>query len=123
VRERLADYREAIERWTPQPTIAAGGSVRALARLAAADDGRDPEAALRGSFLDAERISALARRLARSSQEERLRMPGMGRRRADLVATGAVILDTVVDALRLRGLTVSDWGLREGVILEAFEPR
>ncbi|HSJ96061.1 MAG TPA: histidine phosphatase family protein, partial [Myxococcota bacterium] len=122
VRERLADYREAIERWTPQPTIAAGGSVRALARLAAADDGRDPEAALCGSFLDAERISALARRLARSSQEERLRMPGMGRRRADLVATGAVILDTVVDALRLRGLTVSDWGLREGVILEAFEP-
>jgi exopolyphosphatase/guanosine-5'-triphosphate,3'-diphosphate pyrophosphatase len=123
VRERLADYREAIERWTPQPAIAAGGSLRALARIAAADDGRDPEADLRGSFLDAERITELTRRLSRSSQEERLRMPGMGRRRADLVATGAVILDTVVEALRLRGLTVSDWGLREGVILEALERR
>jgi exopolyphosphatase/guanosine-5'-triphosphate,3'-diphosphate pyrophosphatase len=123
VRERLADYREAIERWTPQPAIAAGGSLRALARIAAADDGRDPEADLRGSFLDAERITELTRRLSRSSQEERLRMPGMGRRRADLVATGAVILDTVVEALRLRGLTVSDWGLREGVVLEALERR
>jgi exopolyphosphatase/pppGpp-phosphohydrolase len=29
----------------------------------------------------------------------------------------------VVEALRLRGLTVSDWGLREGVILEALEAR
>lgn len=122
VRERLADYREAIERWTPQPAIAAGGSLRALARIAAAEEGRDPETALRGFFLDAERLTELTRRLSRSSQEERLRMPGMGRRRADLVPTGAVILDTVVDALRLRGLTVCDWGLREGVILEAFEP-
>jgi len=119
VRERLADYREAIERWTPQPAIAAGGSLRALARLAVADE----EAPLRGFFLDAERISELTRRLARSTQEERLRMPGMGRRRADLVPTGAVIIDTVVEALRLRGLTVSDWGLREGVILEALEAR
>lgn len=123
VRERLADYREAIERWTPQPAIAAGGSLRALARIAAAAEGRDPEQAVRGCFLDAETISALTRQLSRSSQAERLRMPGMGRRRADLVPTGAVILDTVVEALRLRGLTVSDWGLREGVILEAFETR
>ncbi len=123
VRERLADYREAIERWMPQPAIAAGGSLRALARIAIAEDGRDPEAALRGCFLDAERITALTRRLARSSQEERLRMPGMGRRRADLVPTGALVLDTVVASLRLRGLTVSDWGLREGVILETLEGR
>lgn len=121
VRERLADYREAIERWTPQPAIAAGGSLRALARIAATEDGLDPERALRGYFLDAERLTTLTRRLARSSQEDRLRMPGMGRRRADLVPTGAVILDTVVEALRLRGLTVADWGLREGVILEALE--
>jgi len=119
VRERLADYREAIERWTPQPAIAAGGSLRALARLDAADE----EAELRGSFLEAGRIGELTRRLARSTQQERLRMPGMGRRRADLVPTGAVILDTVVEALRLRGLTVSDWGLREGVVLEALEGR
>jgi exopolyphosphatase/guanosine-5'-triphosphate,3'-diphosphate pyrophosphatase len=123
VRERLGDYREAIERWTPQPAIAAGGSVRALARIAAAAEERDPEEALRGWFLDADTLSALTRKLTRSTQPERLRIPGIGRRRADLVATGAVILDTVVEALGLRGLTVSDWGLREGVILEALEGR
>ncbi len=123
VRERLADYREAIERWTPQPAIASGGSLRALARLAAAGEGRDPEASIQGRFLAAAEIRELTRSLARSVQAQRLRLPGMSRRRADLVPTGAVILDTVVDALHLRGLTVSDWGLREGVILETLGGR
>lgn len=123
VRERLADYRDAIERWTPQPAIASGGSLRALARLEAAAEGRDPETSIQGRFLEADAIRELTRMLSRSSQEQRLRLPGMSRRRADLVPTGAVILDTVVDALRLRGLTVSDWGLREGVILETLESR
>jgi exopolyphosphatase/guanosine-5'-triphosphate,3'-diphosphate pyrophosphatase len=123
VRERLADYRDAIERWTPQPAIASGGSLRALARLEAADEGRDPETSIQGRFLEADVIRELTRMLSRSSQDERMRLPGMSRRRADLVPTGAVILDTVVAALRLRGLTVSDWGLREGVILETLEGR
>src|SRR5690606_3812993 len=48
VRERLAHHRDAIARWTPQPAIAAGGSLRALARLAAAEDGCDSEGSLRG---------------------------------------------------------------------------
>jgi exopolyphosphatase/guanosine-5'-triphosphate,3'-diphosphate pyrophosphatase len=123
VRERLADYRDAIERWTPQPAIASGGSLRALARLAAAHEGRDPETAIQGRFLEAAEIRELTRSLARSSQQQRLRLPGMSRRRADLVPTGAVILDTIVDELHLHGLTVSDWGLREGVILETLEGR
>jgi phosphohistidine phosphatase SixA len=119
VLERLADYREAIGRWMPQPCIAAGGTIRALARLALADRGRDPEA-FHGLLLEADEIRDLSRRLVRSTQEERLRMPGMQRRRADLVPTGAVVLRSVVEELGLRGLTVSDWGLREGVILEAL---
>lgn len=118
VREQLATYREAIERWSPQPCIATGGSIRALARL---ERGGDPEADVHGFVLDAEALHEWSRRLARSTQEERLRMPGMQRRRADLVPTGAVVIDTVVAELGLRGLTVSDWGLREGVMLEALE--
>jgi exopolyphosphatase/guanosine-5'-triphosphate,3'-diphosphate pyrophosphatase len=121
VRERLAEYAEAMKRWAPDPCIATGGSLRALARLAAAEEGRDPEASIHGRRLEAEALHELTRRLARSSQEERLEMPGMRRRRADLVPTGAVILDTLVEEFALPALTVSDWGLREGVILEAMK--
>jgi len=121
VREALEEHREAMKRWAPDPCIATGGTVRALARLVQADKGRNPDASIEGVFLSADELRERARRLARSTQEERLRMPGMRRQRADILPVGAEVLRTVVEELGLAGLTVSDWGLREGVILEALE--
>ena len=51
------------------------------------------------------------------SHAERLRMRGIRRRRADLLPTGALILQTVSEELGLDGFTVCDWGLREGILL------
>ncbi|RIL01361.1 MAG: hypothetical protein DCC71_18040 [Proteobacteria bacterium] len=120
VRGALADYAEAVRRWDPRPAIATGGTMRALARLALAERGRDLTE-IHGSAIDADALRELARRLVQSKQSERLAMPGMRRQRADLVPTGALVLRTVVEELGLAGLTVADWGLREGVILEALE--
>ncbi len=50
---------------------------------------------------------------------QRLAMPGIQKPRADLLPAGALILESAVAELGLDGFTVSDWGLREGVILEA----
>jgi exopolyphosphatase/guanosine-5'-triphosphate,3'-diphosphate pyrophosphatase len=47
-------------------------------------------------------------------------MRGVRRRRADLLPTGALVLSTLVDELGLEGLTICDWGLREGVLLDAL---
>jgi exopolyphosphatase/guanosine-5'-triphosphate,3'-diphosphate pyrophosphatase len=120
VRERLDEFREALVRWAPRPAIATGGTMRALARLLAAQAGRDLTE-IHGTVIPAEEFRELARTLVRSTQAERLAMPGMRRQRADLVPTGALVLRTVLEELELPALTVSDWGLREGVILEALE--
>ncbi len=120
VRERLDEYRDTLVRSAPRPAIATGGTMRALARLIAAEAGRDLTE-IHGTVIPAEEFRELARKLVRSSQSERLAMPGMRRQRADLVPTGALILRTVLEELELPALTVSDWGLREGVILEALE--
>jgi exopolyphosphatase/pppGpp-phosphohydrolase len=50
-------------------------------------------------------------------------MPGMDSRRADLLPVGALILSTLVQMLRLPGLMISDWGIREGVMLSAIARR
>jgi exopolyphosphatase/pppGpp-phosphohydrolase len=44
----------------------------------------------------------------------------MRRRRVDLLPTGALVLATVAETLGLDGYTLTDWGLREGVLLEAL---
>ncbi|MCP5042135.1 MAG: Ppx/GppA family phosphatase, partial [bacterium] len=66
-------------------------------------------------------LAALAAKLRRATHEERLRMPTMRARRADLLPTGALILTTLLSELALAELVVSDWGLREGVLLERME--
>jgi len=58
-------------------------------------------------------------KLVRSSHTERLRMPGIRRKRADLLPTGCVVLTAAAELLDLDGYTLTDWGLREGVLLEA----
>jgi exopolyphosphatase/pppGpp-phosphohydrolase len=47
-------------------------------------------------------------------------MRGMSARRADLLPTGALIVREIFRSLALRDVSVCDWGLREGVLLDAI---
>jgi exopolyphosphatase/guanosine-5'-triphosphate,3'-diphosphate pyrophosphatase len=51
--------------------------------------------------------------------DERLRIPGMSPQRADLLPAGAAILATVLGELDFQSLSICDWGLREGIMLDA----
>ena len=103
----------------PVRCIAAGGTARALGRLLLEEE----DGAIRGLLVSADRLEKLAQRLRRSTHEERLDMVGIDARRADLLPTGALILSTLLQTLRLPGLMISDWGIREGVILGAITRR
>ncbi len=48
----------------------------------------------------------------------RLKLPGLDARRSDLVVAGAVLLDTVVRLIGAREITLCDFALREGLILD-----
>jgi exopolyphosphatase/guanosine-5'-triphosphate,3'-diphosphate pyrophosphatase len=122
VEEMLEPLRDRVERFAAERAVAIGGTVRALYRLA---NGLDedthripPSAQLRRSEVD-----ALVARLAGSSHAGRIRMRGMSARRADLLPTGALIVQAIFRALGLREVAVCDWGLREGVLLEAIARR
>ena len=50
--------------------------------------------------------------------EERLQLPGLDPRRADLTVAGAVLLDTILRELQAEELTLCDLALREGLVLD-----
>lgn len=117
----LAPHREALLRHAPQDAIVAGGAVRALARLI------DEKLVVRADRNQSTRIATdtlreLADKLVRSSHEERLRMRGIRKPRADVLPTAAIILTTLADELGIESLRICSWGLREGTLLEAFAP-
>jgi exopolyphosphatase/guanosine-5'-triphosphate,3'-diphosphate pyrophosphatase len=50
--------------------------------------------------------------------DERLKVPGLDPRRADLSAVGAILIDTLLTALGADELTLCDFALREGLIID-----
>ena len=107
-----------VARWGSLTPVATGGTARALARLVLARRGFTDIRRVRGLRIPALELVALCDELVASSQANRLAMPAVSKRRADLLPTGALILSTLMAELGMQELTVCDWGLREGVILD-----
>ncbi len=121
VRQALAPHVDAIVRGKPERCIATGGTIRALSRLADEERARRSGQIRNPGRLTRKRIARLCEQLGPSSHEERLLMRGMSRNRADLLPTGAIILREVMKTLGANPLTLCDWGLREGVLLDSLQ--
>jgi len=106
--------------------VASGGTVRALARLAMGLHRAPPRSRSSGApsvnqvELPAGQLHELADRLSTLDLDARMALPGIQARRAPLLPIGAVVLSTLVERLGLRGLVVSEWGLREGAVLDSL---
>jgi exopolyphosphatase/guanosine-5'-triphosphate,3'-diphosphate pyrophosphatase len=120
VRALVTPCRELVRERQPASWVATGGTVAALARRIATRRTSWPRRSVGQLFVPRAELEEVADELVHSSHDERLRMRGISRQRLDLLPTGALILASLAEILRLDGFTVSDWGLREGVILEAL---
>jgi exopolyphosphatase/guanosine-5'-triphosphate,3'-diphosphate pyrophosphatase len=116
VKDLLSPYLVPLLAQKPAQAIATGGTIRALVDLI--DDGRRASESV--SRIRRKELRNLTGELIASYHDERLSMRGIRKRRADLLPTGAIVLNTLCEVLGLDRLTVSDWGLREGVLLDAF---
>jgi exopolyphosphatase/guanosine-5'-triphosphate,3'-diphosphate pyrophosphatase len=95
--------------------IGTSGTIQSLGALAIGRRGSDD---LRNVRVSAKEISRLRRRLTPMPLAERLKLPGLDPRRADLAAVGAILLDTLLSNLRATELTLNDFALREGLVLD-----
>ena len=127
LRARIAGTIEPVldEILTPRPRqlIGSSGTFVALARMAAAlRDGVVHESVNQLTVGRAE-IEALRDRIYSAPVAERAKLPGAESSRADLMPAGMAVLEYLMEATRLDELTVSDWALREGIVLNAIGAR
>ena len=54
---------------------------------------------------------------------ERLKIQGMEQRRADIIPAGVMILEKIFQLFKINEMRLSDYALREGIILDAIEQR
>lgn len=97
-----------------------GGTITVLAALDAGMMTYDPSQ-LEGAYVPRERALALIDQLVRSTQAERRAMPIMGEGRADIVGTGALVVEGLLERFQAPGLLCSTQGLRYGLARLAAE--
>jgi exopolyphosphatase/guanosine-5'-triphosphate,3'-diphosphate pyrophosphatase len=117
--------RGEIDRYCEQ-VIAAGfdrvigtsGTILSIGAVAAAAMRGGPVAELRNLRVPAKQIRGVRREMTSKVLQDRLAVPGLDPRRADLAVAGAVLLDTILQRLGADELTLCDLALREGIVLD-----
>ena len=114
-----ADFASLDGRPTPDALVAMGGVVTNLAAVKHEMADYDP-AIIRGTVLDREGIDREIERFRTLDADARRTIVGLQPARAEVILAGACIVRTVMDKLGQASLTVSDFGLRHGVLVERF---
>jgi len=113
----MGSYLEQIAKSGFDRVIGTSGTILSLGALALTDDGGPPDD-LRNQRVSAKLLRRLRKQLVAADIEERLHMPGLDPRRADLSVAGSVLLDTILRGLGAEDITLCDLALREGLVLD-----
>ena len=113
------DFASLDGRPTPNALVAMGGVVTNLAAVKHEMAVYDP-AVIRGTVLDRDGIDREIERFRTLDADDRRSIVGLQPARAEVILAGACIVRTVMEKLGQASLTVSDFGLRHGVLVERF---
>jgi exopolyphosphatase/guanosine-5'-triphosphate,3'-diphosphate pyrophosphatase len=120
VRRVAADALDAVAALQPARVYGSSGSIHALAELAHQQDTGQLLTHLNGHVLARTSLEHLLRRLQRMSLAEREKLPGLDPRRAAIIVPGAVVLAHILKKLDADSITLSDFGVREGLVIDYF---
>jgi exopolyphosphatase/guanosine-5'-triphosphate,3'-diphosphate pyrophosphatase len=115
IRHELGDYARGLARAGHTRVIGTSGTALALGSLALQVPS---DVTTHHRRVGAKAIRQVRRQLVAMSLADRLRLPGLDARRADLIVPGAVLLDTILRQLGAEELTLCELSLREGAILD-----
>jgi exopolyphosphatase/guanosine-5'-triphosphate,3'-diphosphate pyrophosphatase len=118
IRRRSAEALHAVAALKPRRVYGSSGSIHALAQLAHIEEHGRPLDHLNGHVLTAQALRRLTRRLQRMSPAAREKLAGLDNKRAEIIVAGAMVLDHVLDELEADAITISDFGVREGLVTD-----
>jgi len=124
-RRMVQHIHDEIDRYCAQITaagfdrvIGTSGTILSLGVVASTMSRGTLPSELRNLRIAAKQIRRVRKTSVRLDLEQRLLLPGLDPRRADLMVAGTVLLDTILRRLGAEDLTLCDLALREGLVLE-----
>jgi exopolyphosphatase/guanosine-5'-triphosphate,3'-diphosphate pyrophosphatase len=104
--------------WAAATVIGSGGTFTSLGRMVQARRGLPAGDTVHGVSVTAAEVEQLVDWVASRKPEERRQIPGLNPERADIILAGLSVTAELLDLVRSRSITVSAFGLREGLLLE-----
>jgi exopolyphosphatase / guanosine-5'-triphosphate,3'-diphosphate pyrophosphatase len=114
-----ADLDRLDGRPTPDALVGMGGAVTNIAAVKHALATYDPNV-VQGTVLDTAELERQIELYRTRTADERREIVGLQPKRAEVILAGACVVRTVLAKLGRDSFTVSDRGLRHGVLLERF---
>jgi exopolyphosphatase/guanosine-5'-triphosphate,3'-diphosphate pyrophosphatase len=108
------------DEWRGARVIGSGGTFATMASVALARRGMKPDG-IHGTTIDKDEVEHLLGMLAGMSLEQRGEVPGLRPERADIIVAGLAVVLELLRVVRTRRVTVSGFGLRDGLLLEMLE--
>jgi exopolyphosphatase/guanosine-5'-triphosphate,3'-diphosphate pyrophosphatase len=118
IEAELGKYLDQIRRAGFDRVVGTSGTILSLGAVAQAERQQPSGASLRSRRISAKQLRRTRKMLVARDLQERLRVPGLEPRRADLAVAGAILLDAIVRRLGADDITLCDLSLREGLILD-----
>ena len=116
--EHVNRYIEHIVEKGYDRIIGTSGTILSLGAVATAIDRGTVPGEVRNLRVPAKSLRRLRKTAVEMDLEERMHLPGLDPRRADLMVAGSVLLDTLLKKLAADEITLCDLALREGVLLD-----
>ena len=120
IREQLDRVHFRLGDPTPEKLIGTAGTVTTLAAMDRNLFPYDPEK-IHGLVLPRDNIQRLFEDLKSKSLEQRLQIPSLEQGREDLIIAGTALVLEIMEVFHCSHLTVSEYSLREGILLRAFQ--
>jgi exopolyphosphatase/guanosine-5'-triphosphate,3'-diphosphate pyrophosphatase len=117
-RRELAPVFARARRSRPTLMVGTSGTLLNLTAMASAAHYGKVPAILHNRVLRRRELRKLSELLLTQSTEQRARIAGLDRRRADLIAAGAVLAEVLMEGLAMREMRACEWALREGIIVD-----
>ncbi|TKB66965.1 MAG: Ppx/GppA family phosphatase [Nitrospira sp.] len=97
--------------------VGTAGTITSLAAMAQKLSTYEP-ARIHNYQLQLSAIQELEQTLLSRKKSDRTGLPGLEKGREEVIAAGAIIIRTIMEALGMSSVLVSDLGLREGVLID-----
>lgn len=120
ITEALAPLAPTVARESPRMLIGSSGTLCTLARMADARRTGSVRASVNQLTVRGRDLREVHEQVLTLPASQRQRLPGLDGKRVDLIPAGSMVAKVAMEIFGFDELTVSEWALREGMVLSAI---